>query len=201
MIASLALLLTPGPAVLYIIARSIDQGRKAGLVSVASIEIGNFVHVVAATLGLSALVLSSATTFMVIKYLGAAYLIYLGLRKLFTHEKPQQDLLASKQNPNQIFTQGIIVAVFNPKTALFFLAFLPQFVNTAHGSVTIQMFILGTIFVSMAVVTDSLYALLAGTARLWLKESPIVARGDRYFAGGMYLILGIAAALANSTRN
>ncbi len=199
-LASLALLLAPGPAVLYIIARSIDQGRGAGLVSVASIETGNLFHVLAATLGLSALVLSSATLFSVIKYLGAAYLVYLGIRKWTTREAPQQTGPIAKQNPRQIFTQGVVVAVLNPKTALFFLAFLPQFVNTAHGPVALQMLILGLIFVSMAVVTDSLYALLAGTARHWLRDSPLFTRSERYIAGSVYLGLGLLAALADARK-
>jgi threonine/homoserine/homoserine lactone efflux protein len=198
--ASLALLLTPGPAVLYIIARSIDQGRGAGLVSVLSIESGNLFHVLAATFGLSALVMSSVTLFSIVKYLGAAYLVYLGVRKLLSHEELQLAPRLEAQSHKRIYSQGVMVAVLNPKTALFFLAFLPQFVDPSRGGIPLQMLTLGCIFVSMACVTDSLYALLAGTAGSWLKSSPRFLQGQRYFAGSIYIGLGLLAALADSVR-
>src|SRR5512133_2692843 len=122
-LASIVLLLTPGPAVLYIIARSVDQGRIAGFVSVLSIEVGNFFHALAAAIGLSALLFSSATAFSVVKYLGAAYLVYLGVRKLFSHSAGSQETQVAPQSLRSIFSQGVAVAVLNPKTALFFLAF------------------------------------------------------------------------------
>ena len=200
LIASLVLLLTPGPAVLYIIARSIDQGRGAGLLSVFSIEAGNFFHVVAATLGLSALLLSSATLFTIVKYLGAAYLIYLGIRKWLSRpEEPQETSKPTNDNSWRIFYQGVVVAILNPKTALFFLAFLPQFVDGSRGSVPLQMFELGSIFVIMACVTDSIYALLAGTAGQWLKGNQLFIQGERYIAGSVYVGLGVMAALTEST--
>ncbi len=200
MVASLVLLLTPGPAVLYIIARSVDQGRGAGLLSVLSIETGNFFHVIAATLGLSALLLSSATLFTVVKYLGAAYLIYLGIRKWLTRAEVQEETLQLRnENPRRIFSQGVIVAILNPKTTLFFLAFLPQFVDGARGSIPLQMFELGSIFIIMAFITDSLYALLAGTAGQWLKENRLFLQGERYIAGSVYVGLGLVAALAKTT--
>lgn len=200
MIASLVLLLTPGPAVLYIIARSIDQGRGAGLLSVLSIEMGNFFHVLAATLGLSALLLSSATLFTVVKYLGAAYLIYLGIRKWLSRpEEPQETSKLANDNSWRIFYQGVLVAILNPKTALFFLAFLPQFVDGSRGSIPLQMFELGSIFVIMACVTDSIYALLAGTAGQWLKGNQLFLQGERYVAGSVYVGLGVMAALTEST--
>ncbi|HSD83688.1 MAG TPA: LysE family translocator, partial [Anaerolineae bacterium] len=138
LLAALILLLTPGPAVLYIVARSLDQGRLAGLVSVLSIEVGNSVHVLAAALGLSALLLSSALAFSVVKYLGAAYLIYLGLRRLLSRDAAQPTATLQRQSLRRIFRQGVVVAVLNPKTALFFLAFLPQFVDPARGSAAAQ---------------------------------------------------------------
>ncbi len=200
MVASLVLLLTPGPAVLYIITRSVDQGRGAGLLSVLSIETGNFFHVIAATLGLSALLLSSATLFTVVKYLGAAYLIYLGIRKWLTRAEVQEETLQLRnENPRRIFSQGVIVAILNPKTTLFFLAFLPQFVDGARGSIPLQMFELGSIFIIMAFITDSLYALLAGTAGQWLKENRLFLQGERYIAGSVYVGLGLVAALAKTT--
>ncbi|PKN90551.1 MAG: RhtB family transporter [Chloroflexi bacterium HGW-Chloroflexi-6] len=196
-LAALTLLLTPGPAVLYIVARSMDQGRLAGMVSVLSVEVGNFVHVVAVTLGLSALLLSSALAFTVIKYLGAAYLIYLGLRRIFSHETALSTTSIESQSLGRVFSQGVVVAVLNPKTALFFLAFLPQFVDPARGNLTLQLFTLGSIFVLMAIVTDSLYALLAGTVGQSLKNAPYFLKVERYLVGSVYVGLGLMAAFSD----
>jgi threonine/homoserine/homoserine lactone efflux protein len=196
--ASAVLLLTPGPAVLYIIARSVDQGRRAGLVSVCSIEVGNFMHVIAATLGLSALLLSSALAFTVVKYLGAAYLIYLGLHKLLAREAIQPTVSSQPQSLRRIFSQGVVVATLNPKTALFFVAFLPQFVDRSHGSIPGQMLVLGCIFVLMAMVSDSIYALVAGTFGRWLKGARSAWRVGRYIVGGVYIGLGVTAAFADT---
>lgn len=197
-LAALTLLLTPGPAVLYIVTRSMDQGRLAGLVSVLSVEIGNFVHVLAATLGLSALLFSSALAFNVVKYLGAAYLFYLGLKRIIRPETPLTEASHESQSLDRIFSQGIVVAILNPKTALFFLAFLPQFVDPMRGNVTWQLFILGGIFVAMAIFTDGLYALLAGSAGQALKKTPAFLKADRYLVGGIYIGLGLLAAISGA---
>jgi threonine/homoserine/homoserine lactone efflux protein len=197
LLAGLVLLLTPGPAVLYIVARSLDQGRRAGLVSVLSIETGNFVHVLAATLGLSAILLSSATAFAVVKYLGAAYLIFLGVRRLLTRETAAPTVAVERRSYRRIFSQGVIVAILNPKTALFFFAFLPQFVDPAAGSVTAQLFLLGTILVFMALVTDTFYAFTAGTVGRYLKHAPAFLKAERYVVGTVYIGLGVTAALAD----
>ena len=199
LLAALILLLTPGPAVLYIIARSMDQGRLAGFVSVLSIESGNSVHVLAATLGLSAILMSSALAFSIVKYLGAAYLIYLGIRRLLTRDQSHEIARVQRQSLWRIYSQGVLVATLNPKTALFFLAFLPQFVDPSAGSVTLQFLTLGGLFVMMAIVTDSMYALLASTAGGWLKSNQSFLRADRYIVGGVYIGLGVTAALAEST--
>jgi threonine/homoserine/homoserine lactone efflux protein len=198
LLASAVLLLTPGPAVLYIIARSVDQGRRAGLVSVCSIEVGNFMHVIAATFGLSALLLSSALAFTIVKYLGAAYLIYLGLRKLFTHEAIQAPSNRQPQSLRRIFSQGVVVAALNPKTALFFVAFLPQFVDPSQGAIAGQMLVLGCIFILLAVISDSMYALVAGTVGQRLKGSRSAIRAERYVVGSVYIGLGVTAALADA---
>lgn len=195
LIAALALLLTPGPAVLYIVARSIDQGRRAGLVSVLGIETGNFVHVLAATLGLSALLLSSPLAFTAVKYLGAAYLVYLGVQRLLSHETVRQVADVQSHSLWRTYSQGVAVAVLNPKTALFFIAFLPQFVDASRGAVTHQFFLLGCTFVLMAIVTDSLYALLAGSLGKWLKGAQGFALAERYLVGAVYISLGVMAAL------
>jgi threonine/homoserine/homoserine lactone efflux protein len=197
-LASAVLLITPGPAVLYIIARSVDKGRRAGLVSVCAIEVGNFMHVIAATLGLSALLLSSALAFTTVKFLGAGYLIYLGLRKIFTRETIQTTNKTQPQSLRQIFSQGVVVATLNPKTALFFVAFLPQFVDPSRGAIAGQMFLLGCIFVMLAVISDSLYALLAGTVGHWLKGSRSALRAERYVVGSLYIGLGVTAAFADA---
>lgn len=201
LLATLILLVTPGPAVLYIVARSLDQGRLAGFVSVLSIEVGNFVHVLAATFGLSAILVSSALAFSIVKYLGAAYLIYLGVRRLFASEIPQQPATLRRQSLTRIFRQGVLVAILNPKTALFFFAFLPQFVDSSKGSFTLQLLTLGCLFVLMAIVTDSLYALLAGTVGQWLKGRHSFLGVGRYLVGTVYIGLGVMAALSDTRRH
>jgi len=200
-LASVVLLLTPGPAVLYIVARSVDQGRRAGLVSVCAIELGNFMHVIAATLGLSALLLSSALAFTIVKYLGAAYLVYLGLRKLFTRQTVPAAGSSRPKSLRRTFSQGVMVAALNPKTALFFVAFLPQFVDLSRGSIAGQMLVLGCIFVSLAVISDSMYALLAGIIGQWIKGSRAIRRAERYMVGSVYIGLGVTAALTDVHQN
>jgi threonine/homoserine/homoserine lactone efflux protein len=196
-LASIVLLLTPGPAVLYIIARSVDQGRVAGLVSVLSVEVGNFIHAIAAAVGLSALLFSSATAFNVVKYLGAAYLVYLGVRKLLTKTSDAEQVSVEPQSLRRVFSQGVTVAVLNPKTALFFLAFLPQFVDRSRGQVGLQLLMLGSLFVLMALFSDGIYALLASSAGTWLKSHRQVWMAERYVAGFLYIGLGVVAALSD----
>ena len=191
--ASVALLITPGPAVLYIITRSLDQGRTAGLISVLGIQCGTLFHIAAAALGLSALLLSSTLAFNVAKYLGAAYLIYLGIRK-YLEEEPAEEIEIEVQPLRRIFYQGMVVNLLNPKTALFFFAFLPQFVNPAAGSVSGQILLLGVGFVGLALLSDGAYAMLAGSLRPLLRGSQQLVRRQRYFAGTMYIALGLTAA-------
>ncbi len=198
--ATLALLLVPGPAVLYITARSANQGRLAGLVSVLAIETANFLQAVAAALGLSAILLSSALAFNVVKYLGAAYLIYLGIRKLFSSGDETGNEEVQRESLSRIYWQGFLVNILNPKTALFFFAFLPQFVNPEKGNVTAQTLLLGAIFVGMAIITDSMYALLASSLAGKLKGSKNFQMGQRYFAGLVYIGLGVATALTGSKK-
>lgn len=200
LLAALILLLTPGPAVLYIIARSMDQGRLAGFVSVLSIEVGNSFHVLAATLGLSAILLSSALAFTIVKYLGAAYLVYLGIRRLLAGTDAHEIARYQYQSLRRIFSQGVVVAILNPKTALFFLAFLPQFVDPSAGSVALQLLTLGGMFVMMAIVTDGTYALLSSTAGGWLKRNRSFLRAERYVLGSVYIGLGVTAALAEGAQ-
>jgi threonine/homoserine/homoserine lactone efflux protein len=198
--ATLALLLVPGPAVLYITARSANQGRLAGLVSVLAIETANFLQAVAATLGLSAILLSSALAFDVVKYLGAAYLIYLGVRKLLTREEETTNGDIKPESLSRIYWQGFVINMLNPKTALFYFAFLPQFVDPAKGNVTAQTLLLGAIFVGMAFITDSLYAVLASSLAERLRGNLHYQKGQRYFAGLVYVGLGITTALTGSKK-
>jgi threonine/homoserine/homoserine lactone efflux protein len=198
--ASLALLLVPGPAVLYITARSANQGRLAGLVSVLAIETANLLQAIAATLGLSAILLSSALAFDIVKYLGAAYLIYLGVRKLFAREEETTDGAFKPESLSRIYWQGVAVNLLNPKTALFYFAFLPQFVDPAKGNVTGQTLLLAAIFVGMAFITDSSYALITSSLAERLRGSRHFQKGQRYFAGLVYVGLGITTAFTGSKK-
>jgi threonine/homoserine/homoserine lactone efflux protein len=197
--AALALILTPGPAVLYIITRSVNQGRKAGLVSVIGLELGNFCHVIAAAFGLSALLLSSSLAFDLVKYLGAAYLIYLGIQKLRSKDDLEEQKIKN-DSLRRIFLQGIVVAILNPKTALFFFAFLPQFVDASSPQVALQILFLGVLLITMATITDTLYALTAGMAGRWLRGNRQYLRAQRYVSGTVYIGLGLTAALASGPK-
>ena len=200
LLSALILLVVPGPAVLYIVARSVEHGRQAGLISTLGIGVGTLFHVVAACLGASALLLSSALAFRTLQYAGAAYLIYLGLRTLMKREPATGSRQVKDRSLSRIFRQGMVVNILNPKTALFFFAFLPQFVNPAAGNVPLQIFLLGSLFVLLAVITDGAYALLAGTAGSWLQRNQRFLRAQRYLAGGMYVALGVAAAVSGTGR-
>jgi len=198
MVAGLALLLVPGPAVLYIVARSIHQGRRAGLASALGIHVGTLVHIAAATLGLSALIVSSAVAFTAVKVAGAVYLIGLGLWTLFSGRAEAEVSLGGERNLRRAFAQGIVVNVLNPKTALFFLAFLPQFVDADAPHPALQIAVLGILFALMGLTTDSLWALAAGTAGGVLRRSRRFVTTQRYVTGTVYIGLGAATALAGS---
>lgn len=194
-LAALALLAIPGPAVLYVVVQSAEQGRRVGIASVAGIHVGTLVHVAAAAAGLSALIVASAVAFSTVKYAGAAYLIYLGVRKLF--ERSASDRLEpARESLRRAFARGAVVNILNPKTALFFLAFLPQFVDADRGGVWSQALVLGLVFVALGLVSDSLYALAAGTVGGLLRRR---RRALRYGSGLVYIGLGTAAALTKRT--
>ena len=198
MLAAGLLIIVPGPAVLYVVARSIDQGRLAGIVSVLGIALGAVVHALAAAVGITAVLAASALAFSTVKYLGAAYLVYLGITTLLKKPEPQENIAVEPKPLWQIFRQGFVVNLLNPKTALFFLAFLPQFADPAHGSVPLQTFILGLIFVLIALVSDGVYALLAGQFGGWLKQSQTFQQRQRYFSGLVYIALGVGTAVSGS---
>jgi threonine/homoserine/homoserine lactone efflux protein len=194
--AALALAVVPGPAVLYVVARSVDQGRAAGLVSVLGIAAGGLVHVAAAAVGLSSLLVSSARAFEVVKYAGAAYLVLLGVRRLLGRDGDATPHGSLPRGRRRLFSQGVVVNVLNPKTALFFLAFLPQFVDVSRGAVALQILVLGLLFVVVALVSDSAWALAAGTAGARLRGSFGFLRVQRYVSGSIFVGLGAVAALA-----
>ena len=195
-VAALALLVVPGPAVLYVVTRSIHQGRRAGLASVLGIHVGTLVHIAAATAGLSALILSSAVAFTVVKVAGAVYLVGLGLWTLFGRHGEVEIRMAGEPRLRRAFVQGIVVNVLNPKTALFFLAFLPQFVDPDASMPAVQIAFLGVLFGALGLVTDSIWAVAAGTAGGLLRGSRRFLRTQRYVAGSVYIGLGVVTALA-----
>jgi len=199
-LAALVLLLIPGPAVLYIMARGAQQGARAGVVSALGVGLGNLVQVVAASAGLSALLLTSALAFTAVKSIGAIYLIWLAIRTLLARDDSATETMPLRSK-EKVFAQGLLVAILNPKTALFFLAFLPQFVNASRGSVALQTLVLGGVFVVMGVCTDSLYGILAARAARCLIRSPVMLRRQRLVTGSIYLALGVATAGTGRSHN
>ena len=163
------------------------------------VQVGGLVHVVAAAFGLSALIASSAAAFTVVKYAGAAYLIFLGLRKLLGREPEEPELEPGPASSGQLFAHGVIVNVLNPKTALFFVAFLPQFVDP-HGSTRGQLAVLGAIFIVIALSSDLVWALVAGTAGAVLRKSRTFLRAQRYVSGTIFVGLGALAATAGRSQ-
>ena len=197
-LAMVALVIVPGPAVLYIVARSVDQGRAAGFASAAGIATGGLVHVTAAALGLSAILASSALAFSAVKYLGAAYLISIGVRTLLTRPALDATSVRPPRPLRDLYAQGVIVQALNPKVALFFLAFLPQFVEPSRGNVLGQTLLLGAMFIAIGMCSDSLYALVAGSAGAWLRRQPAFAAVQRYVAGAVFIGLGVTTALSGA---
>lgn len=194
--SALVVLLLPGPGVLYVVTRSVNRGQRAGLTSALGLSAGALVHVAAATAGLSALLLASASAFGIVKAFGAGYLVYLGIRSLVGREAPPGESGSAPHGLRRIFRDGVIVSVFNPKIAVFFLAFLPQFVESGRGPIAQQVLLLGLLYVVLAFWTDSAYALLASHIRDRL-DGPLV-RGPlpRYASGVIYIGLGVSAAFA-----
>ncbi len=200
--ASLLLLLVPGPAVVYIITRGTMQGRRAALVSVAGIHVGTLVHIPAGVAGLSALLVASASAFAAVKLAGAAYLLYLGVKALWASRRSSQVAAApvTDRAYRRIFVDGVVVNVLNPKTAVFFLAFVPQFVNVDAGSVTMQLIVLGVVFVATGLLTDGAYAVASGWLGQRLGTSPTFARRRAIFSGTSYLGLGLVTAFSGSNK-
>lgn len=192
------LLVIPGPAILYIVSTSIVHGRSTGLVSVLGIVSGTLIHVAAATVGLSAILASSALAFQFVKYVGAAYLMYLGIRTLRSDDAPLRDAASDDKNLWHIFSQGMLVNLLNPKTVLFFLAFLPQFVEPARGHATLQILQLGILFALMSWITDSGWALLASAIGARLRGSLRLHRAQHNISGGVLIAMGLASAFSGA---
>lgn len=196
LLASLVLALTPGPGVLYIVTRSLVQGRRYGLVSVAGVALGNLGNALAASAGLAALFAVSSLAFSVIKYAGALYLAYLGVQMLRSSPAEKPATAPAAASLRQVFRDGFLVALLNPKTTVFFAAFLPQFLNPGAPPM-FQSIALGALFVAIAAASDSAYALAAGAAAPVLRRS--IVRGiGRYLGGGVFIGLGVFTALAGS---
>jgi threonine/homoserine/homoserine lactone efflux protein len=195
---ALILVFIPGPNTLFIVARSIEQGGAAGIVSSLGVQTGTLFHVAAAAFGLSALILSSATAFNAVKYAGAIYLIYLGAKTLLTKETSEQSQTLEKTSLKRIFLQGAVINLLNPKTALFFFAFLPQFVDASRGAITAQIIFLSFILVLLGTFSDLVYALAAGSIGNRLRENLKLLRAQKYFAGTVYIALGALTALSGA---
>jgi threonine/homoserine/homoserine lactone efflux protein len=197
-VASVVLVVIPGPNIVYILTRSVGQGRRAGVVSTLGIESGILVHIGAAAVGLSSLIATSAIAFSVVKYAGAAYLIYLGVRTLLGPSQLDPIGNAPSERLRRVYRDAVIISVLNPKVALFFLAFLPQFVGpTAPIS---ELLVLGLVFFAIAFTLDLGYAFAGGAVSAWLRRRPARLKWQRYGAGSVYLGLGAYAALSGDGR-
>lgn len=192
--ASVVFLAIPGPAVTFIVARSIEHGRRVGIAAAVGVDAGILVHVLFAVVGLSAVLASSAVAFTVVKLAGAAYLIVIGIRTLLSRDAGEPNGARTASSVRRAFRQGFVVNVLNPKTALFFLAFLPQFVDPARGSETMQLLALGVLFFAMALVSDCAYAIVAGTAAGLIRRRRAFRRARKAVTGSTYIGLGIVAA-------
>ena len=199
--ACLILFIVPGPAVMYIVTRGITQGRRSGFVSVAGIHLASLVHIAAAVAGLSALIAASATAFTLVKLAGAAYLVFLGVQTLLgKSEATDTSGLQGGVSHRRVFWQGFIVNLLNPKTALFFLAFVPQFIDPAMGSAVTQTLALGAVFIAAGVLSDCAYAFAAGGLGSRVLRSPWWRRSSRWASGSVYLGLGVTTAMGGDNR-
>jgi threonine/homoserine/homoserine lactone efflux protein len=199
-VAALVLLVIPGPSVLYIVSQSVEHGRRAGLTATLGVHTGTMVHLSAAALGLSAILVSSSLAFGVVKLVGAGYLIYIGLRALLGGGEQRTGTVRREARLSRIFRQGALVNVTNPKTALFFFAFLPQFLDRAAGPLPLQILVLGLVFTCLGLITDSSWALASGLAAVRIKGSPRFARIQRRVTGSLFIGLGLATAFIGSER-
>jgi threonine/homoserine/homoserine lactone efflux protein len=194
--AAFVLAITPGPGIFYVLTRSLKGGRREGYASAFGTAVGGLFHVVAAALGLSAILATSAIAFNIVKYVGAAYLIYLGIRTLLSKDEALDVESATHSKNNRAFYQGIVTEVLNPKTALFFLAFIPQFINPASAVVP-QVMLLGCISVFLNTSVDVVVATMAGPIGSQLKRRAGLRKAQRMFSGGSLIALGTYVALSS----
>jgi threonine/homoserine/homoserine lactone efflux protein len=194
--ASVALVAVPGPNVLFVLARGIGGGRRAAVISVLGVETATLCFVASAAFGLTAVLVSSALAFGAVRYAGAAYLVFLGVRALLDRSGVDPAAPAAPVRPGRTFRQAFAVGISNPKVAVFFLAFLPQFVHPDAGPATAQVLVLGGIFLLVALALDLGWAMLAGVLAGWLRRHPAFLRRQRFVTGPVYLGLGAYAAVA-----
>lgn len=200
-LAAVALIVVPGPNIIYIMTRGISGGKRAAVASALGVDTATMLHIIAATAGLSALLASSALAFNVVKYLGAVYLVYLGVKTLLSKsDQAQSSGVRGEVHLGRVYLQGIIVNALNPKVPIFFSAFLPQFIDPTKGTAAMQFLALGTLFFFLALLIDLLYAASSGAIGGWLARRPSFLRRHRYFTGSVYLALGVAAGLSDSGR-
>jgi threonine/homoserine/homoserine lactone efflux protein len=197
LVASVALAITPGPGVIYIVTRSLAQGRRSGIASVIGVAFGNFGNALAAAVGVGALLSISSTAFSIVKYAGAAYLVYLGIRAFRAPKSETDSVLAKTMHTSRVLRDGFAVALLNPKTTVFFAAFLPQFMSTSASPV-LQSMALGTLFVLIAALSDTAYALGASAAAPLLSRASRVKSYGRYFTGSAFVGLGLFTAVSSS---
>lgn len=195
LITSVVLGFIPGPDILLAVGRSITGGRPTGVAIALGSFPGLMIHTLAAAFGLSAILMTSAAAFTAVKYLGAAYLIYLGLRELFTRSKPMVGQGPTPADLRQSFWQGFVTAVFNPKTAIFFLALLPQFVHPGSGNAVLQFVLLGLLFNLITLIPILVYVYLAAAFSSWLRRNPIFLRYQQMVTGTLFVGLGLRLAL------
>lgn len=193
--ASLAIILAPGPAQALVLTRSLSEGRQSGILTGIGLNVGTIVHAVAAALGLSAILATSALAFAIVKFLGAGYLLYLGLQALRAKAHAEPDVKTDSATPWQAFNKAVVTGILNPKVAIFFLAFLPQFVDPARGAVFLQFLMLGLILASLDIVYETLLALIAGALSQWLAHRPAFTLWRQRVTGLVLVGLGVRLAL------
>lgn len=199
--ASLAILVMPGPAVLYVATRGATQGYRAGIVSVFGVGTGSLVHVFAAAVGLSAILVASSSAYTAVKFAGAVYLVYLGIqaiRNARTSDSGSSPPVPEERGMRRLYLHGVTLNILNPKLAVFFLAFVPQFVDPSSGSGATQILVLGAMFVVLGLITDAAYAIAAGSAGSRLFRNPRISKRLDYVAGTIYLTLGMLTVIAGN---
>lgn len=194
-LSSILLAITPGPDMVYIATRSIAQGRSAGVISALGVHTGVLIHTCAAALGLSALIAASAVAFSIVKYAGAVYLIYIGIQTFLSKPEKFQIESTERATLSAVFYQGFLVNLLNPKVILFFLSFLPQFVNPARGSVSLQLFLLGILLIVVTLPIDIGVGLAGGQLGIWIRARRGIQQATKWVTGSIYIMLGVTTAM------